>query len=214
MPSRRPNSARRLRPGISPSEHRSGPCSSHRAGSPNRIGSASPPPQPVLRCKRRSQLSQDRAPVRPHVLHSLPCRYGEGDMHVIAGRTHPSAGDALGTAEQTPGQHQGRSLVNAEPITLHKLHPANDGTEGRVHLMYLHTLPVATGDEVRPWPCRRQRRTASGCTCGSRLPAPLSSAGSPDARSRWACQPPWRIPPRRPPRRRCWPQPDDWTCRR
>ena len=66
-------------------EHRMDPRSSHRAcltthDSPNRIGS----PQPVLRCKRRSQLSRDRTPVRPCVLHSCPCRYGEGDMHAIA----------------------------------------------------------------------------------------------------------------------------------
>ncbi len=37
-----------------------------------------PLPQPVLRRKRRSQLSQNRSPVRPHMLHPLPCRYGEG----------------------------------------------------------------------------------------------------------------------------------------
>ena len=57
-------------------EHRSDPHSSRPTslcphGSLNRIGSASPPPQPMLRCKRRSQLTRHRAPVRPHVLHSL-----------------------------------------------------------------------------------------------------------------------------------------------
>ena len=30
----------------------------------------------MLRCKRRSQLPRYRAPVRPHVLRPLPCRYG------------------------------------------------------------------------------------------------------------------------------------------
>ena len=70
-------------------EHRAGPRSSHPAGlrprgSPNRIREASRSPQPMLRCKRRSQLSRDRTPVRPHVLHSLPHGYGEGDMHAIA----------------------------------------------------------------------------------------------------------------------------------
>ena len=65
-------------PGTLTREHRAGPRSSHPAGlrprgSLNRIGSAFPLPQPVLRCKRQSQLSRYRTPVRPHVLHSLPC---------------------------------------------------------------------------------------------------------------------------------------------
>ena len=101
-------------PGIRTREHRIGPRSSHPAGfhppnSPSRIGS----PQPVLRCKRRSQLPRYRAPVRPHVLHSLPHGYGEGDLNAIADRTNPPAGDALRTAEQATGQHQARlSRVN------------------------------------------------------------------------------------------------------
>ena len=57
-------------PGNLTREYRSGPRSSHPAGfhphdSPNRIGSASLLPQPVLRCKRRSQLPRDRTPERP-----------------------------------------------------------------------------------------------------------------------------------------------------
>ena len=75
-------------------EHRTGPRSSHRACLTtrhclNRIGSASPLPQPVLRCKRRSQLPRYRSPVRPHVLHSLPHGYGEGDLYAIADRDKP-----------------------------------------------------------------------------------------------------------------------------
>ena len=73
------------------------------------------------------------------MLHPLPCRYGEGDLDAVADRTDPSAGDALGTAEQTTGQRQGRGLVDTEPVSFHELHPADDGTEGRVHLVYLST---------------------------------------------------------------------------
>ena len=69
----------------------------------------------MLRCKRRSQLARDRTPVRPHVLHTLPWRYAEGDVNTIADGSCPPAGDALGTAKQTTGQHQGRCLVHAEP---------------------------------------------------------------------------------------------------
>ena len=138
-----PQQCKAAPPGDLTREHRSGPRSSHPAGlcphdSLNRIGSASPLPQPVLRCKRRSQLPRDRTPVRPHVLHSFPCRYGEGDVDAIADGTNPAAGDALRTAEQTTGQHQSRCLVDAEPVTFHELHPADDGTEGRVDLMYLN----------------------------------------------------------------------------
>ena len=89
---RRPNSARRLRPGISPGNTELITRSSHHPGrspvdSLNRIGVASRPPQPVLRCKRQSQLTRYCSPVRPHVLHSLPHGYGEGDMYAIAGGT-------------------------------------------------------------------------------------------------------------------------------
>ena len=114
-------------PGDLTREHRAGPLSSHPAGlrprgSLNRIGAASRSPQPVLRCKRRSQLSRDRTPVRPYVLHSRPCRYGEGDMHAIAEGCYPPAGNALRTAKQTTGQHQVCCLVNAEPVSFHELH--------------------------------------------------------------------------------------------
>ena len=54
-------------PGNLTREHRSGPRSSHPAristhDSLNRIGSASLLPQPMMRCKRRSQLSRDQRP--------------------------------------------------------------------------------------------------------------------------------------------------------
>ena len=78
----------------------------------------------MLRFKRRSQLARDRAPVRPHVLHSLPHGYGEGDTDAIANGTDPPAGDTLGTAESAKGgsgQHQSRCLVDAEPVTLPQL---------------------------------------------------------------------------------------------
>ena len=136
-------------PGTLTREHRTGPRSSRHRGSLNRIGSASPLPRPVLRCKRRSQLSQNRTPLRPHVLHPLPCRYGEGDLDAVADGTSPPARDALGAAEQTTGQRQGRSLVDTEPVSFHELDPANYGTEGRVDLVYLNSLAVAPRDEVR-----------------------------------------------------------------
>ena len=112
LPIRRPNSTRRLPTGNRARTYRTGPHSSHSAGlnpriSLSRIESASPHPQPVLRCKRWSQLPRDRTPVRPHVLHSLPCRYGEGgrydegggydegDMGAIADGCNSPARDAL-----------------------------------------------------------------------------------------------------------------------
>ena len=134
-------------PGTLTQEHRTGPRSSHRACLTtrhclNRIGSASPLPQPVLRCKRRSQLPRYRSPVRPHVLHSLPHGYGEGDMHAIADGTYPSTWDALGTTKQASGQHHGRSLVHRQPVSLHELHPAHDGTVRRVDLFDFNSFPV------------------------------------------------------------------------
>ena len=135
--------------GGSAREHRTGPRSSRPGGtairdSPDRMG-ATPP---VPRCKRRSQLPQDRAPVRPYVLHPLPCRYGEGDLDAVANWADPPAWNALRAAEQTPAQHQGRSLVHRQPVPLHELHPADDRTVGRVDLKYLHSIPVAAGDEI------------------------------------------------------------------
>ena len=64
--------------------------------------------------------------MRPYVLHALPHGYAEGDIAAIADRGYPAAGNALGTAKQPAGQHQGRCLVNAEAIPLHELHPADD----------------------------------------------------------------------------------------
>ena len=106
-----------------------------------------PNSQPVLRCKCRSQLPRNRTPVRPR-LHTLPYGYGEGDLNAIADGTNPSAWDALGATKQASGQHQGRSLMYRQPISLHKLHPADDGTVGRVDLIDLHSLPVATGNAI------------------------------------------------------------------
>ena len=70
-------------------------------------------------------------------------------MYAIAGGTDPPAGDALGTAEQTTGQHQGSRLMDAEPISFHELHPANHRAESRVHLADFYTFLVAPGQEVR-----------------------------------------------------------------
>ena len=150
LPRRRPNSSRRLRPGISPGNTELVPAQATPRDSLNRIGSASPLPQPVLRCKRRSQLCRDRTPKRPHMLHSLPCRYEEGDVDTVADGTSPPARDALRTAEQTPGQHQGSRLMDTEPVTLYESNPANDGTESRVDLKYFHSLTAPPGDEARP----------------------------------------------------------------
>ena len=99
-PIRRPNSSRRLPTGNRARTYRTGPHSSHSAGlnpriSLSRIGSASPPIQPVLRCKRRFQLPRDRTPVRPYVPHTFPCRYAEGDMDAVANGCNPKARNAL-----------------------------------------------------------------------------------------------------------------------
>ena len=140
-------------PGNLAQEHRTGPRSGHSQDSRlrnslSRIGAAYPLPQPVLRCKRRSQLPQNRTPVRPHVLHTLPYRYAEGDTNAIVGGTSPPTGDTLRTTEQTPGQDQGRCLMDREPVMLHELHPAYHRTIGRVDLMYFHSLAITTGEEV------------------------------------------------------------------
>ena len=84
---------------------------------------------------------RDGAPVRPHVLHALPHGYGEGGVNAIADG-NPSTRDALGTAGQTSGRQQGRSLVRTGPVTLHGLHPAHDRTVvGRVHLGFTSGSP-------------------------------------------------------------------------
>ena len=71
-------------------------------------------------------------------------------MYAIANGGHPPAGDALGATKQASGQHQGRCLVHRQPVSLHELHPANDGTVGRVDLMYLNSLTVARGTGSTP----------------------------------------------------------------
>ena len=205
-------------PGTLTQEHRTDPRSSHRAclttrDSLNRIGSASPLPQPVLRCKRRSQLSRYRSPVRPHVLHSLPHGYGEGDIYAIADGTYPSTWDALGTTKQASGQHQGRSLVHRQPVSLHELHPAHDGTVRRVDLYDFNSFPVTTGQKVR-LDLAVAEGTASGRTCGTLPPAPLSSAGSPASQPPTASRLHARTPPHSPPRLQSTPPPDGGSCRR
>ena len=129
-------------PGDVPREHRAGPRSGHPAGlrprgGLNRIGSAFPLPQPVLRCKRRSQLSRDRTPVRPYVLHSRPCRYGEGDIYAIA----------EGLSYSSP------SLVNASvlmPTSTPTTSPATAGV-GQLPSVFVHQYrvpPAALSDCV------------------------------------------------------------------
>ena len=39
--------------------------------------------------------------------------------------------------------------MEAEPVALHVIHPANDGTEGRIDLIHLHSLPITPGQEAR-----------------------------------------------------------------
>ena len=102
----------------------------------------------MLRCKRQSQLPRYRSPVRPHVLHTLPHGYGEGDLDTIADRTNPSTRDALGTTKIATGQHQGCSLVYRQPVSLHELHPAHDGTVRRVDRYDFNSFPITTGQEV------------------------------------------------------------------
>ena len=67
-----PNSSGRLRPEISSGNTERVQCWAASGGSPSRIGPASLLCQPVLRCKRRSQLLRDSIPQRPDVLHSFP----------------------------------------------------------------------------------------------------------------------------------------------
>ena len=61
----------------------------------------------------------------------------------MASRTKPEEEDTLGAAKQTTGQHQGRCLVNPQPVPLRELHLASQRTERRVHLTNLYTLSVA-----------------------------------------------------------------------
>ena len=37
--------------------------------------------------------------------------------------------NALGTVEQTAGQHQGRCLIDAQPVPFHEQHPAHHELE-------------------------------------------------------------------------------------
>ena len=71
-------------------------------------------------------------------------------MHAIADGTYPPARDALRTTKQASGQHQGRSLMYRQPVSLHELHPAHDGTVRRVDRYDFNSFPVTTGDESTP----------------------------------------------------------------
>ena len=123
----------------------------------------------MLRCKRQSQLPRYRSPVRPHVLHSSPHGYGEGDLDTIADRTNPSTRDALGTTKIASGQHQGCSLMYRQPVSLHELHPAHDGTVRRVDRYDFNSFPVTTGDEVRLDLAVRKGRQHPGVLAGLSL---------------------------------------------
>ena len=167
-------------PGTLTREHRADPRSSYRVcltthDSPNRIGS----PQPMLRCKRRSQLPQNSTPVRPHMLHSLPHGYGEGDLNAIADGTNPPARDALRTTKQASGQHQARCLIYRQPVPLHELHPADHGTVRQVDLYDFNSFPVTSGQKVRLHLAVRKGRQHPGVLAGLSLQAQLSSAESP-----------------------------------
>ena len=57
-----------------------------------------------------------------------------------------------GTTKIATGQHQGCSLVYRQPVSLHELHPAHDGTVRRVD-RYDFLLPDNHGTESTPSPC-------------------------------------------------------------
>ena len=145
MPRRRPNSSGRLRPEISSGNTERVQCWAASGDSPSRIGPASLPCQPVLRCKRRSQLLRDSVPQRPYVLHTFPYRYGEGEVGAVANGVCPLARNALGAAEQTTGQHQARGLMDTEPVSFHEFDPAYDRAVGRIYLVNFNSLAVAPG---------------------------------------------------------------------
>ena len=94
------------------------------------------------------------------MLHTPPHGYGEGDLNAITDGTNPAAGDALGVTKQASGQHQGRGLMYRQPVSLHELHPTDDRTVGRVDLIDLHSLPVATGDMTQRAGRRIRSKTA------------------------------------------------------
>ena len=62
---------------------------------------------------------------------------GEGAMAAPASRETPLPRYALGTANRTTGQHQGRGLIHAEPVSFHKQYPAYHAGIRRVDLPYL-----------------------------------------------------------------------------
>ena len=147
-PRRRPNCSRRLHPGVSPGNTERIPFQPPRVSChPRQPEPDWVSPEPMLRCKRRSQLPRYRSPVRPHVLHPLPLGEREGDLNAIADRTYPSTRDVLGITKRASGQHQGRSLMYRQPVSLHELHPAHDGTVGRVDRYDFNSFPVTSGQK-------------------------------------------------------------------
>ena len=84
--------------------------------------------------------------------------YGEGAMAAPASRETPLARNALGTALRTTGQHQGRSLIHAEPVSFRKQCPAYHAGIRRVHLPHLHPLTIPTRQIVRLYPAVGKRR--------------------------------------------------------
>ena len=74
--------------------------------------------------------------------------YAQGDLSTTASSNKLPARDALRITQRTVGQHQGRCLMDAEPVPLHESHPAYHRTEGRVDLPHLNSLTVTTGKEM------------------------------------------------------------------
>ena len=50
--------------------------------------------------------------------------YAQGELSAVPAGYKPSSRHALRAAKQTTGQHQSRSLMDTEPVSLHKRHPA------------------------------------------------------------------------------------------
>ena len=108
----------------------------------------------MLRCKRRSQLSRNRTPVRPHVLQSLPRGYVEGDLDAIADGTDPPV---------PTGQTRRRGMRSQQPISpalsLRQRHvdrgKAFDGQTVSEHVLH---LPLQLQSEGNAGVAQRQRR--------------------------------------------------------
>ena len=80
---------------------------------------------------------------------SLQVRVKATWMPLPTGQTH-RRGMRSEQPKQASGQHQGRSLVYRQPVSLHELHPADDRTVGRVHLVYLKHPAGSRGKRSTP----------------------------------------------------------------